>query len=149
LNDLIITDPGPAGGGAPVVLVLLQNAASPGTFLAPVSYPTAVGSLAQSIQVVDVNGDGHPDIVVGGSSAVSVLLNNASAPGTFAAASNYTVVNANEIAVADVNGDGLPDIVVGTGATQPLVNGIYTNGPGVLLQNATAPGTFEAVQNLP
>jgi hypothetical protein len=40
-NDLIITDPGPAGGGAPFVAVLLQNAASPGTFLAPVSYATA------------------------------------------------------------------------------------------------------------
>jgi len=148
-NDLIITDPGPPGGGAPFVAVLLQNSASPGTFLAPVTYPTAVGSLAQSILVVDVNQDGHPDIVIGGSNAVSVLLNNASAPGTFAAASNYPASNTNQIAVADVNGDGLVDIITATGATQPLVNGIYTNGPGVLLQSATAPGTFGAIQNLP
>jgi len=155
-NDLIITDPGPAGGSAPVVLVLLQNAASPGTFLAPVSYPTAPGSLAQSIQVIDINADGHPDIVIGGSTAVSVLLNNGSGAtdcncdlGTFAAASNYPVVNANQIAVADVNGDGLPDIVIATSPSQPLVNGVYTNGPGVLLQSASAPGTFAALQNLP
>jgi hypothetical protein len=147
--DLIITDPGPYGGAAPFVAVLLQNPSAPGTFMAPVMYPTAPNSLAQSIQVVDVNGDGHPDIIIGGSNAVSVLLNNASSPGTFAAATNYAVVDANEIAVADVNGDNLPDIVVSTGATSSLVNGVYTNVPGVLLQNASAPGTFGAVQNLP
>jgi hypothetical protein len=149
LNDLIITDPGPTDGSAPSVAVLLQNAASPGAFLAPVSYATAAGSLAQSIQVVDVNADGHPDIVIGGSRAVSVLLANAASPGTFVAAADYAVTNAHQIAVADVNGDGLPDIVVGTGATQTLVNGVYINGPGVLLQDASTPGTFAALQNLP
>src|SRR6185312_13662386 len=59
LKDLIVTDPGPVGGGMPTVAVLMQNPASPGTFLAPVSYATASGSLGQSIAVVDVNGDGH------------------------------------------------------------------------------------------
>jgi hypothetical protein len=147
--DLIITDPGPFGGAAPFVAVLLQNPSAPGTFMAPVTYPTAPNSLAQSIQVVDVNADGHPDIIIGGSTAVSVLLNTASSPGTFAAATNYPVVDANEIAVADVNGDALPDIIVSTGASTSLVNGVYANVPGVLLQNASAPGTFTAVQNLP
>ena len=147
-DDLIITDPGPYGGSAPFVAVLLQNPASPGTFLAPVNYPTAVNSLAQSIQVVDINGDGHPDIIIGGSNAVTVLLNNASSPGTFGAAANYAAVDANQIAIADVNGDGLPDIVTATGATHPLVNNVYTNGPGVLLQSASAAGTFQALQDL-
>jgi hypothetical protein len=149
LNDLIITDPGPAGGSAPTVEVLVQNAASPGTFLAAVSYPTAVGSVAQSIVVADVNGDGHPDIVVGGSSAVSVLLQDAGSPGTFLAAANYAARNANELALADVNADGLFDIVVATGPTQPVQNGVIGNEAGVLLQSASAPGTFTALQNLP
>jgi FG-GAP-like repeat len=148
-SDLIITDPGPAGGGAPFVAVLRQNPASPGTFLAPVTYATATGDLAQSIQVVDINGDGHPDIVIGGTAAVSVLLNNASSPGTFAAAAVYAAPNANQIAIADVNGDGLPDIVVATGPTQTLTNGIYQIGPGVLLQNAASLGTFGALQQIP
>lgn len=147
--DLIITDPGPQGGSAPFVAVLLQNPAAPGTFLAAVNYPTAPNSLAQSIQVIDINGDGHPDIVIGGSGAVSVLLNNATSPGTFAAAVNYPVVDANEIAVADVNGDGLLDIVVATGASSALTNGVYTNQPAVLLQSAAAPGTFAPLQNIP
>src|SRR6185312_13482587 len=43
LKDLIVTDPGPVGGGMPTVAVLVQNPASPGTFLAPVSYATAPG----------------------------------------------------------------------------------------------------------
>ncbi len=149
LNDLVITDPGPAGGMSPTVSVLLQNPALHGQFLPAVSYATAAGSLAQSIVVTDVNGDGYPDIIIGGSNAVSVLLQDATAPGTFLAATNYTVQNANQIAIADVNGDGLLDIVVATGPTHTTVNGVITNEPGVLLQSATAPGTFTALQALP
>jgi FG-GAP-like repeat len=149
LNDLIVTDPGPAGGGSPMVFVLLQNAAAPGTFLPAVGYATLAGSLAQSISVIDVNADTHPDIVIGGTSAVTVLLQDGANPGTFLAATNYPAVNANQIAVADINGDGLLDIVVATGATQPVENGVITNEPGVLLQSASAPGSFTALQNLP
>jgi FG-GAP-like repeat len=149
LNDLVITDPGPAGGAAPTVSVLLQDAAHHGQFLAAVSYPTAPGSLAQSIVVTDINGDGHPDIVIGGTNAVTVLLQNASSPGTFMAAANYTVMNANQLAIADVNGDGHPDIIVATGLSHSVVNGIVTNNPGVLLQNAASPGTFAALEDLP
>jgi hypothetical protein len=149
LNDLVITDPGPAGGAAPTVSVLLQDKAHPGQFLAAVTYATAPGSLAQDIIVTDVNADGLPDIVIGGTNAVSVLLQNPAAPGTFFAASTYAVQNANQIAIADVNGDGLLDIVIATGATHPLVNGVIINNPGVLLQSATAPGTFGPLQDLP
>jgi hypothetical protein len=147
--DLVVTDPGPAGGASPSVAVLLQNPASPGTFLAPVNYATAPQSLAQSIIVADVNGDGLPDIVIGGTQAVSVLLANPASAGAFFAASNYAVSQAREIAIADVNGDGRPDIIVSTGATHPVVNGVVTNEPGVLLQSATTSGSFQALTNLP
>jgi hypothetical protein len=148
-NDLIITDPGPTGGASPTVSVLLQDASKPGTFLAAVAYPTAPYSVVTSIVVTDVNGDGKPDIVVGGTTATSVLLNNAATPGTFLAATNYATPGANEIAVADVNGDGKPDIVVATGPAQTIANGVQPNVPGVLLQNASSPGTFGALQALP
>ncbi|HEX4153793.1 MAG TPA: VCBS repeat-containing protein [Steroidobacteraceae bacterium] len=148
LKDLVITDPGPFGS-PPTVNVLLQVAAHPGTFASPVTYQLPGTSTPESLVVTDVNGDGHPDIVVGGSTAVSVLLQIATAPGTFAAASNYAVVNANEVAVADVNGDGLVDIIVPMGVSHPVVSGIVTNNPGVLLQVAGAPGTFANVQDLP
>jgi hypothetical protein len=149
LNDLVISDPGPTGGSAPTVNILLQDPAHPGQFLAPVSYPTASGSLALSIVVTDLNADGHPDIVIGGSYDVTVLLQNAAVAGTFLTPVNYVVPNANQIAVADVDGDGRPDIVVSSGATQPVVNGIITNSPGVLVQSHTSIGTFLSLQNFP
>jgi hypothetical protein len=70
---------------------------------------------------MDVDGDGRPDIVVGGLQTVTVLLQNHSpaAPGTYMAAVIYTAPGANEIAVADINGDGKPDIVVSNGVTNP------------------------------
>jgi hypothetical protein len=148
LEDLVITDPGPVGS-PPTVNILLQSAAHPGTFLAPVSYQLPGDSVPQSIVVADVNADGHPDIVVGGSTELSVFLQVAAAPGTFSAATNYAVTQASEVAVADVNGDGLVDIVVPAGVSHPLVSGIITNNPGVLLQVAGAPGTFGKVQDLP
>jgi hypothetical protein len=150
-NDLVITDPGPTGGMAPTVNILLQNPASPGTFLAPVSYPIATLDLSQSIVVKDVDGDGRPDIVIGGQQTVTVLLQNhaPAAPGTFMAATVYPAPGAYEIAVADINGDGKPDIVVSNGVTNPIVNRVATTHPGVLLQSATSPGTFGALQDLP
>lgn len=148
LNDLVITDPGPVGS-PPTVNILLQDAAHPGTFLSPVVYPLPGDSVPQSIVVADLNADGHPDIVIGGSTALSVLLQVAAKPGTFAAADSYAVTQASEVAVADVNGDGLVDLVVPVGVSHPIVSGIVTNNPGVLLQVSGAPGTFGNVQDLP
>jgi hypothetical protein len=148
-NDLVITDPGPTGGASPTVSVLIQDVTHPGQFLAPVVYAIAPYSVATSIVVTDVNADGLPDIVIGGTTATSVLLQSATTRGTFLPATSYATPDANEIAVADVNGDGKPDIVVATGPAQTISNGVEPNVPGVLLQSTTTPGMFTPLQALP
>jgi hypothetical protein len=149
-NDLVITDPGPTGGMTPTVNVLLQNPGSPGTFPGPIgTYPIAPQDLPQSILVTDVDGDGRPDIIIGGQQTVTVLLqvHAPTPPGTFTPATVYAAPGAYQIALADINGDGKLDIVVSNGVTNPVVNGVVTTHPGVLLQ--TSPGTFGALQDLP
>jgi FG-GAP-like repeat/FG-GAP repeat len=149
LNDLVITDPGPTGGMSPAVYVLIQNPASHGTFLVPVAYPIATQDLAQSIILKDLQGSGKLDIVIGGRQSVTVLLHDPANPGKFLPAVIYAAPGANEIAVADINGDGKLDIVVSNGVTFPMQGGVSTTHPGVLLQSATAPGTFGPLEDLP
>ena len=149
LNDLVITDPGPTGGAAPTVNILLQDVAHHGQFLAAVSYPVAPQSLAQSLLVQDLDGDGKPDIAIGGTGAVTVLLQDPANAGSFLAAANFMAQDANSIAVADINGDGHADLVIANGPAHPVVDGVTTAHPGVLLQSATTAGSFAAPVNLP
>ncbi|HMH28382.1 MAG TPA: VCBS repeat-containing protein [Steroidobacteraceae bacterium] len=149
LNDLVITDPGPTGGMATAVYILIQNPATQGTFLTPVGYPIATQDRPQSILLRDLQGTGKLDIVIGGQKFVTVLLHDPANPGKFLAANIYPAAGANEIAIADINGDGKPDIVVSNGVTFPMQGGVATTHPGVLLQSATTPGTFGALQDLP
>jgi hypothetical protein len=149
LNDLLITDPGPTGGMSPAVYVLLQDPANHGTFLSPVGYAIATQDRPQSIVLEDLEGTGKLDIVIGALQSVTVLLHDPANPGKFLPASIYPAAGANEIAVSDINGDGKPDIVVSNGVTYPMQGGVSTTHPGVLLQSATAPGTFGPLQDLP
>ena len=141
LPDLIVADLGPGsdGTGTAGVSVLLQDATHRGSFLAPVLYPTPGSAI--DVAVGDLNGDGKPDLVVvnlapAPTGSVSVLLQGTT-PGTFQSATNYPGFGQPlSVVIHDLNGDGHPDIAVadGTSAT-------------VLIQNASAPGTFQpAVQ---
>ena len=90
----------------------------------------------------DVNGDGHPDLVVANfgtsgspGNTASVLLGNGD--GSFQAAQNFnTDGKPNFVAVADVNGDGRPDLITANfGSTS-----FSGNDVSVLLGNGN--GTF-------
>jgi hypothetical protein len=129
--------------------VLLGN--GDGTFQPAVSYASG-GSIATSVVVADVNGDGTADLVVtnfctssincpaldgvfGSLGAVTVLIGNAD--GTFQSPVTYGSggYGALSVAVEDVNGDGKPDLLVANHS--PITNGSV----GVLIGNGD--GTFQ------
>jgi hypothetical protein len=133
-----------SNGNNGAVAVFFQNPTAPGTFMAAVTFPA--GAQPQSVKILDVNGDGLPDLVVAnrgpgsdgtGSPGVSVLLQDATHPGTFLAPVTYTTPpGAIDVAVADLNGDGKPDLVVASLGPGPA------GAVSVLLQSTTTAGTF-------
>ncbi len=151
LNDLVIADPGPTGGAAPVLSVLLNDPAHPGQFLTPINAPLPAYTSQFSIKVADLDGDQRPDIVVGGDSSLTVFLQQAGSSTAFAAPTTYSLMggDAFQVELVDANGDGLPDIVTTSGPTQTVVNGVAVTRPGVLYQDAAHPGTFGALMDLP
>lgn len=123
--DLVVTTWSPGSVG-----VLLGN--GDGTFQPVVTYP-AGGPQASTI--VDVNGDGKPDILVADGAGAGVLLGNGD--GTFQPEVTYTSGGATptSIAAADLNDDGKQDLVV---------MNFDSGNVGVLLGNGD--GTFQPAQ---
>jgi hypothetical protein len=142
-NDLVIAD---TIGGS--ITILLQSPGTSGQFLPPVRYALPAGT-GLSVVVADLNGDGHPDLVCGGSARLSVLLQDPTHPGAFPIATTYLApLGANALAVADINGDGLPDIVTESGTSSTVVNDLLRTPPGVLYQDPSNPGSFQPLENL-
>ncbi|HYL03113.1 MAG TPA: VCBS repeat-containing protein [Steroidobacteraceae bacterium] len=141
--DLVLADLSAAGNA----IVLLQDPAHPGQFLAPVMLST--GRFTSSVAIGDLNGDGKPDIVAatydanGNNGAVYVFLQNATTPGSFLAPVIFAAgAQPQAVRIADVNGDGLPDLIVAN--LGPGFDGIGVAGVSVLLQDPAHPGSFLA-----
>ena len=122
--------------------VLLGN--GDGTFQAPSSYQSG-GQLANSVAVADVNGDGHPDLVVAnectisgcGDGIVTVLLGVGN--GTFLPpTASYDSGGSNALLVIaqDLNGDGRTDLLVLNECVTACTSGVVS----ILLGNSD--GTF-------
>ncbi len=79
--DLVVAD---RGGSRGAVKVLLQDASTPGVFLAAASYPGFYGPLG--VAIGDLNGDQLPDIAAADGVRATVLYQQSGSPGVFAAA---------------------------------------------------------------
>ena len=143
LPDIVVANLGRGGNGlgSAGVSVLLQDAAHPGNFLAPVTYTTPGQSI--DVAVGDLQRSGRLDLVVVNlvpiyTGSVSVLLHDPQHLGAFLAATDYPALSQPlSVAIADLNGDGHLDIAIADGPSA-----------GVLMQNATSPGTFGPVMQV-
>jgi hypothetical protein len=145
LNDVAIVSFDVDGNNG-MVSIFFNNPASPGNFMPRVDISTP-GEVS-SVKIADLNRDGFNDLVIAnqgpgqdlnGAAGATVLLQNASAPGTFAAAITYPgTIGSLNVAVGDLNGDGYPDVVLAS--TVPTGSGTIT----VMLNDPTNPGTFLA-----
>jgi hypothetical protein len=143
------------------VSVMLGN--GDGTLQPAVSYDSG-GTVASSLAVADVNGDGKPDILVaecgpsecgsGEHGLVGVLLGKGD--GTFNPAVTYDSggAGANSVAVADVSGDGKPDLIVtscefsGSSCSAGIVGVLLGTGDGTFqaaVTYGTGAGAFSAI----
>ena len=142
--DLIV---GNVNGSSVSVLLntTVPGAAAP-SFATQQSFATGTNPI--SVQVVDVNGDGKPDLVVANivDNTVSVLLNTtvpgASTP-SFAPQQTFLTGNSPISVVAtDLNGDGKPDMVIAN-AGDNTVSVLFNSTPtGATSANFAAQPTF-------
>lgn len=141
--DIVLADLSSSGG----VILLLQDPAQPGQFLAPSKLATS--ATTASVAVADLDGDGAADIVAtgyddsGNHGAVYVFYQIASQPGTFLAAASFPAgAGPQSVKTADMNGDGLTDLVVANFG--PGADGTGIAGVSVLLQDPAHAGAFLA-----
>ncbi|TDH23525.1 hypothetical protein EXU57_17135 [Segetibacter sp. 3557_3] len=132
---------------------VLRNTSTPGSITASsmaakVDFNTA--TLASTVELSDIDGDGRPELVVLGGFAISIL-HNTSTPGTinsssFAGNVDFSGVYPSDVTlpsveVSDLDGDGKPDMVVN-------LRGAFV----VFRNNATVgsigPASFQAPVNI-
>lgn len=139
--DLAVAD---VGGVSlpPDVWLLIQDPipAPPGSFLPPVSLSTPADPIevALDLAIGDLNNDNFTDIALLHPSSVSIVFQDASAPGSFLP---RVVVYSNlsfffiRFGIGEFSGDGLPDLAVAGGV-------LFAEGLLILNQDAAAPDGF-------
>jgi hypothetical protein len=139
-----------ANSGDGTITVLL-NTTAPGattpSFAAPQVIP--VGNDPESVMVLDVNGDGKPDLAVAnyGDDSITVLVNATPADATAVDFSNQQtyVMDSGypfKLAIADMNGDGMPDILAVSDGDGGVIVMLNTTPQGALTSSFASEQEF-------
>ncbi len=109
-NEILVTNNGNHN------ISIYRNTSAGGiTFATPVSYGVNVSFSqgAKHIAIGNLDGDGKPDVVVGGSGSMVTYFRNVSTPGTINLTrfSTSIVSNAFATGIADLDADNKPDVV--------------------------------------
>jgi hypothetical protein len=118
LPDLAVANYGPPSGPGPEsVSVLLQDPATPGSFLPTTNYITTTGR-NNEVAIGDLNDDGRPDLAAAsgiwdGDGFVSLLFQDPATPGAFLPTVNLEIdFQVVSVAIGDLNEDTLNDLAV-------------------------------------
>ena len=126
---------------------IYQNLCTPGvittnSFGTRVDLPVSL--LPTGVAIMDMDGDGRPDLVTANINNNSIsILRNLAVPGallttnSFAAPVNFSAgVSGIAVALGDLDGDGKPDVVMGNSSSSGTANTI------VVMRNLSTPGNL-------
>lgn len=113
--------------------VLLGN--GNGTFQTPQSYTNASLTVAQTIAIADLNGDGNLDVAVPGGQAIDIFFGTGN--GTLTGPTSVpTPTRPLSIVALDIFGNGLQDLVGTDGSGSPSISIAINNGNGTFTSQA-------------
>src|SRR4051812_41141292 len=102
----------------------------------------ASGQGAEQLAIADVNGDGHPDLIVPDiyANSVSILLGTGS---SFGSPNTFSVgIHPNTVVAGDLNGDGHVDFLVNPGDNSPVLKVYLGDGSGAFVEMPGAATAF-------